>query len=150
MKKIAKKSVKKLKKVSKDEVEPVQSLYNKIKSNHKKDPKYKELQVELKKLQLEIQNQEGKLDSLDFEFHEIHSKELPENVVERMPIEDLHDLYGKNQHKATLNDAIRLGRIQQEIEILLDEYDKLHSKKKILEVEILQAKINNLINFGDK
>lgn len=144
-KKIIKKSVKKHKNVDKASI-----LYKEIKSNYKKDSKYKELQLELKKMQKEIQNQEHKLDDLDLEFHTIHSKELPDNVVERMPIEDLHDLYGKNQHKATLNDAIRLGKIQEEIGDLLDEYDLMHSKKKMLEVEILQVKINSLINYGEK
>ena len=147
IKKIAKKSIKK---VLKNETGQAYSLYKEIKLSHKQDPKYKELQLELKKLKSEIQNHQSKIDKLEYEFHEIHSKDLPNNVVERLPIEDLHELSGKKNNKASLNDAIRLGRIQKEIENLLEDYDILHSKKKLLEVEILQVKINNLINYGDK
>ncbi|SRR5260221_7848400 len=151
IKKIAKKAVKKTKKSKKDDNSQAHLLYKKIKSEYKEDPKYKELQSELKKLKLDIQNQKNKIDDLDYEFHEIHSKDLPGNVVERMPIEDLFDLNGKNNNRATLNDAIRLGKIQHEIEELLEKYDALHSKEKMLKVEMLQIKINSLINYsGEK
>lgn len=148
IKKIAKKSIKKHKRIKKEENSQAFSLYKQIKSSHKQDPKYQELQLELKKLKSQIQNHQLEIDKLEYEFHEIHSKDLPDNVVERMPIEDLHELSGKKNNKASLNDAIRLGRIQKEIEGLLEDYDILHSKKKLLEVEMLQVKINNLINYG--
>ncbi len=124
-------------------------LYEEIKSNNKKDEEYKKLQKDLKDLKLQIQKQECKLDALHYEFHTIHSKELPENVVERMPIEDLHDLCGKS-NKATLKDAIRASKIQDEVEGLLEEYDEMHAKRRIIEADILQVKINNLLNYGVK
>jgi hypothetical protein len=119
-------------------------IYNKFKKDLKKDSSYLEIQKKLNDVLETFDVSETQLMDIDLEFEKIDGKQNQESTLESLPIESLRDLYDQ-EYKLRFPDLIKALKLQKQQRSLIDKQHTQIDKIKMLEIELLEKKIELLL-----
>lgn len=133
---------------SKKSIKTVKVAYEEIKKVINKNINVKKTRNEIKKLKKHINQNLNDLNILDKRADCIKSKshENFESILEAFPIETLRESCGDFSKRVKYKDISELQELGRKANKLLDNQIELETKEKALRIELLQNKIESLIN----